>query len=147
MNRPDFAELSRFVTYAQKRFKLPLLAGCFADARPQPQIPSRAVGLSLLLGEVVQIKGFRSLQAETQLPQWQRWVGHPRPISHDTLVMSASAWPQTDSAGRAFGSRDSSSGARRLNPIKSTGCWWSAWMPTNSFAATTGAVRIACTGK
>ena len=85
MNPPDFAELSRFVTYAQKRFKLPLLAGCFADARPQPQIPARAVGLSLLLGEVVQIKGFLSLQAETQLPQWQRWVGHPRPISHDTF--------------------------------------------------------------
>ena len=50
-------------------------AGGFAAARPQPQIPSRAVGLSLLLGEVVQIKGFQPLQAETQLPQWQRWVG------------------------------------------------------------------------
>ena len=78
MNRPDFAELSRFVTYAKKRFQLPLLAGCFADARPQPQIPARAVGLSLLLGEVVQLKGFLPLQAETQLPQWQRWVGHRR---------------------------------------------------------------------
>jgi len=85
MKRPDFAELSRFVTYAQKRFKLPLLAGCFADTRPQPQIPSRAVGLSLLLGEVVQIKGFLPLQAETQLPQWQRWVGCAQPISHDTF--------------------------------------------------------------
>ncbi|MCU0782513.1 MAG: hypothetical protein MUF81_00410 [Verrucomicrobia bacterium] len=79
MNRPDFAELSRFVTYAQKRFKLPLLAGGFADARPQPQIPSRAVGLSLLLGEVAQIQGFLPLQAETQLPQWQRWVGYAHP--------------------------------------------------------------------
>jgi hypothetical protein len=85
MNRPDFAELSRFVRYAQKRFQLPLLAGCFADARPQPQIPARAVGLSLLLGEVVQIRGFLPLQAETQLPQWQRWVGYAQPISHDTF--------------------------------------------------------------
>jgi hypothetical protein len=31
------------------------LAGCFADARPQPDIPSRAVRLSLVLGEVVHI--------------------------------------------------------------------------------------------
>lgn len=85
MKRSDFAELSRFVTYAQKRFKLPLLAGCFADARPQPQIPGRAVGLSLLLGEVVAVKGLAPLAAETQLPQWQRWVGYPQPISHDTF--------------------------------------------------------------
>jgi hypothetical protein len=85
MKRPDFAELNRFVTYACKRFKLPLLAGCFADTRPQPQIPARAVGLSLLLGEVVQVKGLAPLETETQLPQWQRWVGYDQPISHDTF--------------------------------------------------------------
>jgi len=45
--------LSQFVHYAQKRFDLPRLANCFADGRPQPEIPSRAVGLSLVLGEVV----------------------------------------------------------------------------------------------
>ena len=50
LKRPDFAELSHFVTSAKKRFHLPLLAGCCADARPQPHIPSRAGGLSLLLG-------------------------------------------------------------------------------------------------
>jgi hypothetical protein len=55
MNSPGFTQLSQFVHYAQKRFHLSLLAGCLADARPQPDIPSRAVGLSLVLGEVVQI--------------------------------------------------------------------------------------------
>jgi hypothetical protein len=81
----DFTQLSQFVSYAQKRFDLPLLAGCFADARPQPDIPSRAVGLSLVLGEVVHIPSLLQLQEETKLPQWQRWVGYPHPISHDTF--------------------------------------------------------------
>lgn len=85
MNSAHFNQLSQFVTYAQKRFDLSLLAGCFADARPQPDIPSRAVGLSLVLGEVVRIPSLLQLEAETQLPQWQRWVGYRHPISHDTF--------------------------------------------------------------
>jgi hypothetical protein len=83
VNSTDFTQLSRFVAYAQRRFDLPLRAGCFADTRPQPDIPSRAVGLSLVLGEVVHIPSFLQLQEETKLPQWQRWVGYPHPISHD----------------------------------------------------------------
>jgi hypothetical protein len=85
VNSSDFTQLSRFVAYTQKRFDLPLLAGCFADARPQPDIPSRAVGLSLVLGEVVHLPSLLQLQEETKLPQWQRWVGYPHPISHDTF--------------------------------------------------------------
>jgi hypothetical protein len=81
----DFTQLSQFVTYAQKRFDLSLLAGCFADARPQPDISSRAVGLSLVLGEVVHIPSLLQLQEETKLPQWQRWVGYHHWISHDTF--------------------------------------------------------------
>jgi hypothetical protein len=81
----DFTQLSQFVSYAQKRFDLSLLAGCFADARPQPGIPSRAVGLSLVLGEVVHIPSLLQLQEETKLPQWQRWVGYHHGISHDTF--------------------------------------------------------------
>jgi hypothetical protein len=34
----DFTQLSQFVSYAQKRFDLHLLAGTFADSRPQPEI-------------------------------------------------------------------------------------------------------------
>lgn len=85
MNRNDFTQLSQFVTCAQKRFDLPWLAGAFTDSRPQPKIPSRAVWLSLVLGEVVHIPSFLQLEAETQLPQWQRWVGYKDKISHDTL--------------------------------------------------------------
>jgi len=80
-----FGQLNQFVHYAQKRFNLSLLAGGFTDSRGQPEIPSRAVGLSLVLGEVVQIPSFLQLQEETKLSQWQRWVGYKHAISHDTF--------------------------------------------------------------
>lgn len=86
MNNADFTQLSQFVTYARKRFALPWLAGAFTDSRPQPAIPSRAVWLSLVLGEVVQVPSLLQLEAETQWPQWQRWVGYRDQISHDTLA-------------------------------------------------------------
>jgi hypothetical protein len=85
VNSTAYNQLSQFVHYAQKRFDLHLLAGSLTDARPQPDIPSRAVGLSLVLGEVVRIPSLLQLQAETKLPQWQRWVGYKDPISHDTF--------------------------------------------------------------
>jgi hypothetical protein len=80
-----FQDLDRFVSYAEKQFDLPLLAGCFTDGRAEPKVPSRAVGLSLLLGEVAQIPSLLQLEEETKLPQWQRWVGYDERISHDTF--------------------------------------------------------------
>jgi hypothetical protein len=85
VNSTAYNQLSQFVHYARKRFDLHLLAGSLTDARPQPDIPSRAVGLSLVLGEVVRIPSLLQLQAETKLPQWQRWVGYKDQISHDTF--------------------------------------------------------------
>ncbi len=85
VNSADFSQLSQFVTYSRKCFHLHLLAGSFTDGRPQPEIPSRAVWLSLLLGEVVHIPGFLQLQEESKLVQWQRWVGYKGKISHDTF--------------------------------------------------------------
>ena len=86
MNNPDTTQLSQFVRYTNQHFDLPLLAGTFADSRPQPQIPARAVWLSMVLGEVVHIPSFLQLEAETKLPQWQRWVGYKDKISHDTFA-------------------------------------------------------------
>jgi len=85
MTEPQFKELDSFVSYAQKHFDLPLLAGCFADERSDPAVPSRAVGLSQILGEVVQVGSFLQLEEETKTPQWQRWIGYPERISHDTF--------------------------------------------------------------
>jgi hypothetical protein len=85
VTNPDFTQLSQFVAYAETRFDLPLLAGCFGDSRDEPAVPSRAVGLSLILGEVVHIPSLLQLQEETKLPQWQQWVGYQHSISHDTF--------------------------------------------------------------
>ena len=89
MNDSCFTQLRQFVSYTRKRFNLSLLAGCFADARLRPRIPSRAVGLSLVLGEVVHIPSLLQLQAETKLPQWQRWVGYKNEISHDAFAYAS----------------------------------------------------------
>jgi hypothetical protein len=85
VNNADFTQLSQFVHYAQQRFELPWLAGAFTDSRPQPEIPSRAVWLSLILGEVIRVGSHLQLEAETRIPQWQRWVGYRGAISHDTF--------------------------------------------------------------
>jgi hypothetical protein len=85
VNSADFTQLSQFVHYAQQRFDLPWLAGAFTDSRPQPEIPSRAVWLSLILGEVIRVGSHLQLEAETRVAQWQRWVGYRGAISHDTF--------------------------------------------------------------
>ena len=72
MSEVRFDDLDRFVAYAHKQFELQLLAGCFASERLDPDIPDRAVGLSLLLGEVAHIPSLAQLEEETKLPQWQR---------------------------------------------------------------------------
>jgi len=59
------------------------------DSRQDPDIPARAVGLSLILGEVVHILSFRQWEEETKLPQWQRWVGYLDSISDDTFGYAA----------------------------------------------------------
>ncbi len=85
MSDCQFDELDRFVVYAQKQFELSLLAGCFDSHRCDPTIPSRAVGLSLLLGEVAHIPSLSQLEQETKLPQWQCWIGYHDRISHDAF--------------------------------------------------------------
>ena len=39
MTDAQFKDLDRFVAYSNKQFDLPLLAGCFADGRADPQVP------------------------------------------------------------------------------------------------------------
>src|SRR4051812_29864568 len=85
LSNTRFDDLPCFVRYAQKMFQLNLLAGAFADARLWPEIPGRAISLSLLLGEVAQIPSLLQLEKETELPQWQRWVGYQKRISDDAL--------------------------------------------------------------
>lgn len=85
MTEPQFQDLERFVAYADKQFDLSLLAGCFTTARVDPKVPSRAVSLSLVLGEITHVPSLLQLEEETRSPQWQRLAGYPDRISHDTL--------------------------------------------------------------
>ena len=143
MGEVAFDDLDRFVAYADKQFQLPLLAGCFATARCDPKIPSRALGLSLLLGEVAHIPSLLQLEEETKLPQWQRWVGYPERISHDALGYASNRMDPEQLRRAGGSSTKSSNAASPLRKAKNTGCWWSVWTPTSSFAATTVAVRSA----
>lgn len=86
LSNTRFDDLPAFVRYTQKRFHLNLAVGAFSDSRPCPGIPGRAISLSLLLGEVAQIPSFLQLEKETELPQWQDWVGYPHRISDDELA-------------------------------------------------------------
>ena len=85
MNNADGLLLTQFVNYGLKRFDLGLLVSGVVCGRAQPEIPGRSVVLSLVLGEVAHVPSFLQLQAETQLPQWQRWVGYAGAISDDTF--------------------------------------------------------------
>jgi len=85
LSNTRFDDLPRFVAYAKKMFHLNLLAGAFADDRLYPEIPGRAISLSLVLGEVAQIPSLLQLEKETELPQWQNWVGYHKRISDDAL--------------------------------------------------------------
>lgn len=86
LSNTRFDDLPRFVAYAKKMFHLNLLAGAFADERLYPEIPGRAISLSLLFGEVAQIPSLLQLEKETELPQWQHWVGYKKRISDDALI-------------------------------------------------------------
>ena len=81
MTDAQFKDLDRFVSYAEKQFDLPLLAGCFADGRADPEVPSRAVGLSLLLGEVAQIPSLSAVRRRNQVAPMATVGGLPRAAS------------------------------------------------------------------
>ena len=84
MTDAQFNDLDRFVAYAEKQFELPLLAGCFADSRVDPEVPSRAVGLSLLLGEVVQIPSLLAVRGRNQVAPMATVGGLPGAASATT---------------------------------------------------------------
>lgn len=55
------------------------------DQRPYPQVPTRAVLLTLVLGVVVRFSSYLNLAAQTKRRRWQHLIHWPKPISHDSL--------------------------------------------------------------
>jgi len=78
-------ELVQFLAYATKVFHLGALLRGVRDQRPYPEIPTRPVLLSLLLGVVMRVGSYHDLAKQTKRRRWRHLVHWPRRISHDTF--------------------------------------------------------------
>lgn len=78
-------ELAQFLAYAAKVFGLPRLLRGVRDERPYPQIPTRPVLLSLLLGAVLRVGSYLDLAGQTRQRRWRRLTHWAETISHDTF--------------------------------------------------------------
>ena len=77
--------LAQFLGYVFKVFALGKQLRGVRDSRPYPEIPTRAVVLSLLLGAVLRMGSYLDLAAQTK-----RRIG-PRPSATMSSPMSPSA--------------------------------------------------------
>lgn len=78
-------ELAQFLAYVTKVFGLPRLLRGVRDERPYPQIPTRPVLLSLLLGAVLRVGSYLDLAGQTRQRRWRRLIHWAETISHDTF--------------------------------------------------------------
>lgn len=78
-------ELAQFLTYVTKVFALNRLVRSVRDARPQPQIPTRPLLLSLLLGVVLRVGSYHDLAKQTKRRRWQHLIHWPHRLSDDTF--------------------------------------------------------------
>ena len=78
-------ELAQFLTYVAKVFALAAMLRQIRDKRPQPQIPTRPVLLSLLLGVIIRASSYLDLSNQTKRRRWQHLVHWAKRISDDTF--------------------------------------------------------------
>jgi hypothetical protein len=78
-------ELAQFLAYATKVFHLGALLRSVCDQRPYPEIPTRPILLSLLLGVVLPVDSYHDLAKQTKRRRWQHLVHWHRRISHHTF--------------------------------------------------------------
>jgi hypothetical protein len=77
--------LAQFLAYSDKVFALSQQLRGVRDHRPYPEIPTRVVVLTLLLGVVLRVGSYLDLSAQTRRRRWQRLVHWPKAISHDAF--------------------------------------------------------------
>jgi hypothetical protein len=77
--------LAQFLQYAQKVFRLNQLLRGVRCRRPYPEIPTRAVVLSLLLGVVLRVGSYLDLAQQTKRRRWQHLIHWAKRISHDSF--------------------------------------------------------------
>ena len=78
-------QLAQFLAYANKVFALNRTARTVRDARPYPQIPARALFLTLLLGVVLRTGSYHDLAKQTKRRRWQHLIHWRQRISDDAL--------------------------------------------------------------
>ncbi len=78
-------QLTQFLAYAAKVFRLGALLRGVCDQRPYPEIPTRPVLLSLLLGVITRVASYHDLAKQTKRRRWQHLIHWHRRISHDTF--------------------------------------------------------------
>jgi hypothetical protein len=78
-------ELAQFLNYVVKVFALNRLAYQVRSARPYPQIPTRALFLSLLLGVVLRAGSYLEVAQQTKRRRWQHLIHWSQRISEDAF--------------------------------------------------------------
>jgi hypothetical protein len=78
-------QLAQLLAYATKVFGLGRRLRQVRDERPYPQIPTRALLVSLLLGTVLRVGSYLDLSKQTKRRRWQHLIHWPKRISHDTF--------------------------------------------------------------
>jgi len=77
--------LAQFLHYAQKVFGLNKLLRGVRDRRPYPQIPTRPLLVSLLMGVILRVGSYLDLAQQTQRRRWQHLIHWAQAISHDSF--------------------------------------------------------------
>jgi len=78
-------ELAQFLTCAIKVFALGQVVRAVRDSRPYPEIPTRPLLLSLLLGVVLRVGSYRDIAKQTKRRRWQPLLHWPKRISDDAF--------------------------------------------------------------
>ncbi len=82
-------QLAQVLAYATKVFRLGWWLRQVSDQRPYPEIPTRALLVSLLLGVVLRVGSYLDLAKQTKRRRWQHLVHWGRRISHDAFAYVA----------------------------------------------------------
>ena len=77
--------LAQFLHYAQKVFRLNGLLRGVRCNRPYPEIPTRAVVVSLLMGVVLRVGSYLDLAEQTKRRRWRHLIHWAKRISHDSF--------------------------------------------------------------
>ena len=77
--------LVQFLHYAQKVFGLNGLLRGVRCRRPYPEIPTRAVLVSLVMGVVLRVGSYLDLAQQTKRRRWQHLIHWAKGISHDSF--------------------------------------------------------------